>query len=613
MKRTLRVIIPVILILVILASAIWYLMVYDSEFTRDTILGTARAFDKGGHHKIAAWLYDLAYDQSRGGDEVAIELAEHYKSIGNYTKAEYTLSNAIADGGTVELYITLCQTYVEQDKLLDAINMLDSIKDPAIKEAIDAMRPAVPTFTPDPGFHSQLISIAAEGDGSKIYMNLNGEYPSTKDLYKKPVALPEGETTIYCVAINDQNIVSPLAIEGYTVGGIIKEIIFTDKAMEAYVRQQLLFNESRTIYSNDLWDILELTVPEGVQSLEDLQHFTYLETLTINEMGDLDISPVATIKALKTLTITDCEISQTSLKAIGTVHSLQRLTMTGCGLSTVAPLEGLVELTHLDLSNNTLRNISIFSGFTKLKELNMADNVVTDLDALAGLKTLTYLDITNNSVQSLKPIHSLTGLQTLKANNNAISAVDGISAMSGLSVLQLAQNGLLDMSPIAGCAALTELDVSKNDLKSIAAVKDMTALFRLSANNNRLTELPVFTSNHKLGYIDVSYNQLKDIQALSVLPELFSVNVDYNAEITTIAPLKSCHQLLQVDAFGTKITEIPFDKDSGVVVNCDFSKTLEDIEDRRNQNQQNNNQQENQEQEGSGEQQGGEQAQNNEQ
>ena len=29
----------------------------------------------------------------------AIELAEQYKSSGNFTKAEFTLSNAIADGG----------------------------------------------------------------------------------------------------------------------------------------------------------------------------------------------------------------------------------------------------------------------------------------------------------------------------------------------------------------------------------------------------------------------------------------------------------------------------------------------------------------------------------
>ena len=612
MKRTLRVILPIILILMILVSAVWYIMFYDPDFTKDTILSTARALDKGGHHKIAAWLYDLAYDQSRGGDEVAIELAEHYKSNGNYTKAEYTLSNAIADGGTVDLYIALCQTYVEQDKLLDAINMLDSIKDPAIKEAIDAMRPAVPTFTPTPGFYSQYVTVAAEGDGSSIYMNLKGEYPSTADLYKEPIALPEGETTIYGIAINDQNIVSPLAIQGYTIGGIIKVINFADKTMEAYVRQQLLFNESRDIYSNDLWDILEITVPEGVESLADLQYFTYLETLNIHNMGSLDLTPVSSLSTLKTLNITDCEISQASLKAIGNVRSLRSLTMSSCGLSTVAPLEGLVELTHLDLSDNTLRNITVFAGFAKLQELRMADNVITDLDALAGLKSLTYLDITNNSVQSIKPIHVLTGLQTLMANNNAISAVDGISAMSGLNILQLSQNGLLDMSPIAGCASLTELDISKNDLKSIAAVKDMTTLFRLNASNNRLTELPVFTANHKLGYINVSYNQIRDIQALSALPELFSVNVDYNAEITTIAPLKNCRHLLQVDAFGTKITEIPFDKDSGIVVNCDFSKTLEEIEDRRNQNQNNNAQQENQEQEGSGEQENSEQAQNNE-
>ena len=86
MKRALRIILPIILVLIILVSAVWYLMVYDPDFTKDTILSTARSFDKGGHHKIAAWLYDIAYDQSKGGDEVAIELANHYKSNGNLHK-----------------------------------------------------------------------------------------------------------------------------------------------------------------------------------------------------------------------------------------------------------------------------------------------------------------------------------------------------------------------------------------------------------------------------------------------------------------------------------------------------------------------------------------------
>ena len=163
MKKTLRVIIPLVLVLAIVLCTGWYLLVYDQEFTRDMLLHTARRFDAAGHHKTAAWFYNCAYQQAGDGDAVAIELAEQYRSDGNYTKAEYTLSNAIADGGGVEVYIALCKTYVEQDKLLDAVNMLNNVKNETIKAQLDMLRPSAPTCSPDPivsgSYYSQYITV----------------------------------------------------------------------------------------------------------------------------------------------------------------------------------------------------------------------------------------------------------------------------------------------------------------------------------------------------------------------------------------------------------------------------------------------------------------------
>ncbi|MBQ3492220.1 MAG: hypothetical protein IJA74_06715, partial [Oscillospiraceae bacterium] len=98
MKRAIRVIIPVVLAIVILVCTAWYLFVYDKALTRDILLNTARHFDKNGNHTVATWFYNQAYNQADDNDDVAIELADQYVSDGNYTKAEYTLSKAIADG-----------------------------------------------------------------------------------------------------------------------------------------------------------------------------------------------------------------------------------------------------------------------------------------------------------------------------------------------------------------------------------------------------------------------------------------------------------------------------------------------------------------------------------
>ena len=181
MKHALRRIVPILLVLLIIASVLWYCFVYDRDFTRDMLLGQARYHSTHGNPQLSSWFYDLAYKYSGQDEIVAIELANQFKAVGNYTKAEYTLSNAIADGGTVDLYIALCKTYVEKDKLLDAVNMLDSVSDPSIKSQLDAMRPTAPTADPEPGFYSEYISVNIQASEGTLYCTTDGEYPSTDD------------------------------------------------------------------------------------------------------------------------------------------------------------------------------------------------------------------------------------------------------------------------------------------------------------------------------------------------------------------------------------------------------------------------------------------------
>ena len=163
MKKFFKILIPILLVLAIIACIGWYLLIYDRNFTRDMLLEGARYFDDRGNHELSSWFYDQAYLQAEDNDAVAIELAEQHKADGNYTKAEYTLTRAISDGGSTQLYIALCKTYAEQDKLLDVVKLLDAVladsstADSKVKQELQAMRPAAPVSSPDPGFYSQYI------------------------------------------------------------------------------------------------------------------------------------------------------------------------------------------------------------------------------------------------------------------------------------------------------------------------------------------------------------------------------------------------------------------------------------------------------------------------
>ena len=429
MKRFLKSLVPLILAVGILASVCWYLLVYDREFTRDMLISHARFFDSRGNTEFAARMYDLAYDYTGQDGEVAIELANQYKADGNYTKAEYTLTNAIADGGNVELYIALCKTYVEQDKLLDAVAMLDSITDPALKQEIDRLRPAAPETNPAPGFYNQYINVEFKTGEGKLLCTTDGDYPSTQDApFSGTFTLPAGETEIHAISVGENGLVSPLTVVNFTVGGVIEEAVFSDGSMELALRELLAIDPEDPVMTDQLWEIKEFTIPTDTQDLSDIRYLTNLEKLTVPERKLDSLGWLSSLNYLKELDLSGCSFPASELGILGGFQDLEKLSLAGCGLSTIADLSGTVKLTYLDLSGNTLRNLESLTQMTDLQELYLQNNAVTALDQLASLGELTKLDISYNSVTDLSPLAACPKLAWLNAGNNQIARLDGIEA-----------------------------------------------------------------------------------------------------------------------------------------------------------------------------------------
>lgn len=568
MKRILKGFVPFLMILGILGSIAWYLLVYDREFTRDILISQARGLDANGHTGYAARLYDLAYDYTGKDDDVAIELANQYKADGNYTKAEFTLTNAIADGGTVDLYIALCKTFVEQDKLLDAVNMLNSIADPDIKAQIDQLRPAAPASDPAPGYYTEYIGVTLISDSSKIYFTTDGLYPSTANpVYQDPIVLEGGETTIYAIAVDSRGLVSPLTILGYTVGGVIEEATFTDPAMELALRGLLGVAEGEPLMTDRLWNVTELTLPEDVKVLDDLRLLPYLQKLTISQKRLDSLGPISYLSELEELNLTGCRFPIQDLRLLAALPKLQRLTLSNCGLSTIADLAGARYLTYLDLSSNTLRNLEPLSG-TALVELHLQHNAVTDLSVIGSLAQLEKLDVSFNSISNLLPLTTCPKLSWLNAGHNQVADVNGIENFPVLSHLELDNNQLRDVTALGKCAGLTELNVANNQIKDISNFSNLTGLVKLNISYNEIEKLPTWPAGSALSVLEGSYNRIKSVSPLKNLEELTYVYLDYN-KLTSVDPIAECYRLVMVNVYGNEIDDVSNLTKHNIIVNYD--------------------------------------------
>lgn len=568
MKKAFRIIVPIILVIAILLCMGWYLFSYDREFTRDSLLYCARHFDNKGNRTLAAWFYDRAYDQAGDNDDVAIELANQHKADGNYTQAEATLAKAIEDGGGIKLYIALCKTYAEQDKLLDCVTLLGSVTNPQIKDELDAMRPAAPIATPAPGFYNQYISVTVTADEGSLYVNAHGEYPSIhEDVYTEPVPLVAGENTIYALSVAENGLVSPLSIFGYTVGGVIEEVEFADSAVETQLREMLQIGADTVLYSNELWTITSFTMPEDAQSYSDLKYLPYLEELTIQNGVKDDLSTISSLAKLSKLSISNTPVSAEDLAVIGALPKLERLTLSNCNLSTISGLEKAVALRYLDLSNNTLRNISALSQLTNLQEVYLQNNALNDLSSLSAIQTITKLNVSGNSLTTIAPICNIGGMTWLDASNNQLTSIDTIGTLTMLKELYLSKNQLSEITALDSCSNLQTLYLDNNQLTDISAVSNLSQMTLLDFSYNAVTELPAFADHSKLVAINGSHNLLEKLDALSGLSHLNNVYMDYNENIESVEPLASCPVLIRVDVYGTKVTEVTMLTEQSIIVN----------------------------------------------
>lgn len=567
MKKALIILLVVLLACSALFCA-WYFL-----WTPENFASLGDSSMASGKYSRAVWLYEQAAELSAEEPRYVLKIADACIAEGSYTKAERTLVNAIRKNPSAELYCKLSSVYVAQDKLLDAQKMLDGITNPEIAAEIAALRPAAPTVSPAGGQFSEYISLEmapAPDQRGSVYYSLTEQYPSMSDgLYAEPVALSAGSTHVQLLAVGENGLVSSLVEADYLIVGVVEEVVFASEELEAYLREMLYIPRTSAVMTSDLWTVTELEVPYDVADYSDLRHFKNLTSLRIEDSTVSDYSFLSATTELKKLSLPGCIISEEALTYIGGLTELTDLDLSHCGLSNIAPLENLKDLTNLNLSGNSITDIKPLSGLKYIASLNLSNNALSAIDALDGASELAELDISENTISSVASLSSCIELTTLNANDNQISDVSFLSELPALEALHLNRNAVSDVSTLASCTSLKRLELAENHLTNIDILANLVNLTYLDISRNEIAALPALSQDAPLQQFYASYNQLEDISVLAGLSQLSFVDVDYNTKVEDIAVLSSCPMLVQVDAFGTKVTEVTALTDMGVIVNFD--------------------------------------------
>lgn len=177
------------------------------------------------------------------------------------------------------------------------------------------------------------------------------------------------------------------------------------------------------------------------------------------------------------------------------LRRLKNLTIQYCGL-TKCPLFfwQLRQLEVLDLSHNCLDKIPCeIIKLTKLKNIYLKDNQLTDITILFENINLFELDVSNNKIQRLPSITKAAdySLKCISLSNNQITSIDGFIIKS-LNYLVLENNQLTDLPlDLQGLQDLLAVYLENNQFVSIPEVlKEIKTINILKMSNNPLTTIP---------------------------------------------------------------------------------------------------------------------------
>lgn len=231
-------------------------------------------------------------------------------------------------------------------------------------------------------------------------------------------------------------------------------------------------------------------------------------------------------KNLRTLNISGLHITE-GMNEICTLSKLEAFVAKGCGLDNLtdggkAVLQNSIQLKLLDLSNNNFSNLdSVFGDgvrYSRLREVYLNDNQLTDISALSSAPAITYLSLANNGLES-SDLDKVTTFTTLRYLSLAYNKIDDVSALENLKYLielRLHNNQISDVRPLKKMIYMQALYLGHNRIKSgIDFLDNMTQLKVLYLNDNKIDDISMLTSLDELQAINVSNNP--DLNNLSVL------------------------------------------------------------------------------------------------
>lgn len=202
--------------------------------------------------------------------------------------------------------------------------------------------------------------------------------------------------------------------------------------------------------------VRQLAISGQIESLNGLELFPNLESLTINAGKLSDVGAVTVLKQLKSLTLENAD-----------------------GISDFSVFTSVENLEELSIESENLKSLDFLKRMPQLKGLSIADGKLLSLDGIEALEGLERLSVTEcRDLKNMDSVAALTGLQELdleKPYDCQEPSLEGLTELKSLTLKNFSSCAFL--SGLTGLEELTlrSCDLPENlDLSGLTQLKELT-------------------------------------------------------------------------------------------------------------------------------------------
>ena len=245
------------------------------------------------------------------------------------------------------------------------------------------------------------------------------------------------------------------------------------------------------------------------------------------------------------LSLMDMGLTDGDMEQIVKLYALTSLNLSGNSLTDISALSTLGGLSALDLSDNNISDISALAGLKGLRALYLDRNPVGDFSALYALENLTTLSIKGVEIseEQLKALSTALPSCAIHSDNDPDSAADitlgGVTFKSDVTELNLSNLGITDISALSVCRNLERLDLTGNQISDLTPLMDIPGLKKLYIKDNLITDLRPLMALTTLQCINAEGNGISSTVPLGSLTGLTELYLAGN-------PLSDCSALAKL-------------------------------------------------------------------